>query len=58
MVKQTWVKYDDNWFYINKRGRMAVDTHVLYKGKYYYVNNKGVLQGELRKNKNIRSISK
>ena len=58
MVKQRWVKYDDNWFYINKRGRMAVDKLIIHKGKHYYVNNKGELQGQLGRSKTNKKDEK
>ena len=58
MVKQRWIKYYDNWYYINKRGEMAVDTYILNKGKCYYVNHKGVLVEKIKKSKRNKIIPK
>ena len=51
MVKEKWIKYEDKWFYVNKRGKMAVNSYISNKSKFYYVNNKGALEAILKKPK-------
>ena len=41
MAIQSWVKYDDNWYWVNAQGAMVTDSWVPITNEWYYVGQDG-----------------